>query len=209
MATEPAMTPQDALTALSSVQGYRERLTAQAAGIVWMVWGLVISLAGMVAMVTTAQMLDGEKEVAIVLWGLAIAGGALLTNAVLRMQALESRGPAAWIPYAMGAGLLGAVIALDAGLSELIHLFGVGRTHHLGFASFNLLPAAGAFAIAFLQRHRVDPTKGYAAGAAFLGLYAIAALSASGVPAFFWSSLWVGLALAGYLALGAHIWTRG
>jgi len=206
--------PEDALAEIAALRGYRERLTAQAAGVVWMVWGLVIALAGLVALFTTAQFVDGEKEVALLLWGLAICGGALVTNAVLRMQALETAsGPAAWAPYALGAGALAAVVLLDGGLAwAATHLFGLPRGHGLGFASFNLLPAAGAATIAFLQRRRLGPGLGYAAAAAFLAL-GLAGMFAPWNPgaaaAFFWSCAWLALALVAYFALGLRAWVRG
>jgi hypothetical protein len=209
-----AITPQQALESLGSIKEYRERLTMQAAGIVWMVWGLVITVCGLAAVYGNAQMVDGGKEAVMALWALAICGGALVTNAVLRMQALEARGPAAWIPYAVGAGALAAVVLLDTGVVELArHGFGLARTHKaLGFGSYNLLPAAGALAIAYLQRRRVAPTLGYVVAAAFLALYVVAVFSPGGpgpASGFFWSSLWLGLGLVVYLGVGLRTCVRG
>lgn len=211
MAHEPAMTPQDALTTLASLKGYRERLTAQAAGIVWMVWGLVVAIVGFVTFYARGHVVEGTKEVAYGTMALTVAVGALLSNAVWRAHALETERPQPWwIPYLAGGLALAGVVAaeelLDALLGEVLRTR-VGLTP-LGFAPLNLAGAAGAFTIALLQRRRVRASPGITIGCILLAVYLIAKFGTwSQAPdtVFFASFGWAALCLVSYVSVG--LWT--
>ncbi|MEA3203793.1 MAG: hypothetical protein QOI63_1472 [Thermoplasmata archaeon] len=213
MDADPSMTPQQALASLAAVQGYRERLTAQAAGIVWMVWGLVVLAIGLATFYGSDHAREEVKPVAFALMGAVVAAGALLTNAVWRAHALEAEAHAPWVPYAAGLGTLAAVVGavelVDWLLSEVLRS-AMGRTP-LGFAPLNLLAAAGALAIALLQRRRVAPAPGLAAAAALFVVYLVAKLGpwGSDYHAYFANSAWAGLALLAYFAVGLRTSANG
>ncbi|MCA1811544.1 MAG: hypothetical protein LC623_05985 [Halobacteriales archaeon] len=213
MAPDPAITPQEAMAALASVKGYRERLTAQAAGIVWMVWGLVVLAVGLATFYGSDHAREEVKPVAFSLMAAVVAAGALLTNAVWRAHALETESHAPWVPYAAGLGTFAAVVGgvelVDWLLSEVLHSQ-AGRTP-LGFAPLNLLAAVGALAIALLQRRRVSPAPGFVAAAALFAVYLVAKFGAwdSSYHAYFANSAWAGLDLLAYFAVGLRTWVRG
>jgi len=206
--------PKEALAALSGLHDYRERLTAQAAGIVWMAWGLVLAFVGLVSLYTNDHnRLDGHKEAAILLWLVAVAAGGFLTNAVWRAHALEREHPA-WVPYVAGAVAVTLVVLFQEAVNWILHEglhTGLGSAP-LGFASFNLLPAVGAATLAWLQRKRVPGTPGWMAAVGFLALYLVGSFAPwpGGDPTNVYASCaWIGLGLAGFLAVGLTTWSKG
>ena len=110
-----AMTPEQAIAALQEVRVHRERLTARATMLIWMVWGLVLGVMGFASQAAfLASYHAGWVDAVMVL----VAGGvgATVTNGIWRAHALE-RDPThrAWVPWAAGVGglmLLGIVIWL-------------------------------------------------------------------------------------------------
>lgn len=180
MASDATMTPEQALQTISSVRDYRESLTARAAGIVWMVWGLALSFhafavlfvefPGQGADVTqdgTGIMANGwalELTALVVM----VASAAALTNAVWRGHALQAeRTHAAWIPYI--AGLV--VVLVMGSMTTLSNMMGEFGPLGINFAPLALLAAAGAVAIAVLQRRRVPMLPGLAGALVLLNLF--------------------------------------
>lgn len=182
MASHPAMTPEQALQTVASVRAYRERLTARAAGIVWMVWGLALSFQAFAALFAEfpalgADVVEGDgpggmmaggwalEIVAIVL--MVFCGGGL-TNAVWRAHALDAeRQHAAWIPYAAGLGIAVLFVALLTASNRLADVGPDG----IAFAPLALFAAVGAVAIAVLQRRRVPMLPGLLGSLLLLNLF--------------------------------------
>lgn len=177
-----AMTPEQALQTIAAVRDYRERLTARAAGIVWLVWGLALSFQAFAALFVEfpglgADVVEGDGaggmmaggvwlEAAAVL--IMVAAGAALTNAVWRAHALETERPhAPWIPYVSALALAITFIALVTASNMLLDVGPDG----IGFAPLALFAAAGAVAIAVLQRHRVPMLPGLLGALALLNLF--------------------------------------
>lgn len=174
---DDSFTPIQALDALASLAGYRERLTSQAAGIVWMIWGLVITPLPIFFAAAFQHNLNGGTFMAELAVAVALCAGAggLATNAVWRAHALEqSARPARWIAYASSAGVLVAafVLAMATDLIPIGHLV-LGDAYPitgLSFAGLGLLGSAGAATISLLQRTRVSPGPGLACAFALLAL---------------------------------------
>lgn len=174
----PAMTPEEALQTVASVRGYRQRLTGKAAGIVWMVWGLALTLvlnAG-IQVDFAPQTLKSDAwlagNIAVGALGilLAVAAGALASNAIWRAFALEGEpGHRAWLPYAVGVGLVVVFFLVANGIGFVGDLLGWSGY----YSPMHLLSALGAFAIAYLQRSRVSPVAGYVAGSVLLLVLAL------------------------------------
>lgn len=180
----PAMTPEEALQTVASVRGYRERLTGQAAGIVWLVWGMALTFhAFLVLFVESpgqgADVVTGTgtlaKGWALELLGLVLMVGwaGFVTNAVWRSHALEAERPhAPWIPFAAGLAVVLVVGAINTLSNQLAtdagQQFGpLG----IGFAPLAFLAAAGAVAIALLQRRRVRMLPGLLGALLLLNLF--------------------------------------
>lgn len=172
----PAMTPEEALQTVASVRTYRERLTARAAGIVWMVWGLALSFHAFAALFVEylglgADVVEGGPGLMRHAWLLeliilvvTVAVASALTNAVWRGLALEAeRSHPAWVPYV--AALL-VILSLGA-VVFLTNAAGQFGPSGIAFAPLALLAAVGAATIAVLQRHRV-PVRAAAIGAVVL-----------------------------------------
>lgn len=178
-ASPDAMTPQQALDTIASLRDYRERLTARAAGIVWMVWALTLGFAvmGQLAFEFAApDVRDGAwfpaavgVMVAVALGALALGG--LATNAVWRAHAVEGEGlPPRWMAFAAGTVFVLAFIGLSAILRALLYQqTGLG----FNFAPLLLLGSLGCATMAFLLRARLPPRPGLVAAAAlFAGFVA-------------------------------------
>ncbi|HUR26367.1 MAG TPA: hypothetical protein VM327_10185 [Candidatus Thermoplasmatota archaeon] len=180
----PDMTPEEALQTIASVRGYRERLTARAAGLVWMVWGLALSFHAFAALFVEfpgfgADVVEGDGVMPggwvleLIDIGVTIACAGILTNAIWRAHALETeRTHAPWIPFAAGAGVILLMIALTLLSNQASTTVG----HQLGplgiaFAPLALLAAAGAVAIAVLQRRRVPMWPGMLGALVLLNLF--------------------------------------
>ena len=179
--TLPAMTAEEALQTVANVRTYREHLTARAAGIVWMVWGLALSFHAFAALFVESPGLGGDvvdggpglmanawaMELAILVVMVAVAGA--LTNAVWRGLALEAeRDHPAWVPYV--AGLL-VVLSLGA-VVFLTNAAGRFGPDGIAFAPLALLASVGAIAIATLQRRRVPVIPGLLGALVLANLFA-------------------------------------
>lgn len=179
-----AMTPEEALQTVAGVRQYRERLTARAAGIVWMVWGLALTFYSFLALFVEApgqgtDVFEGKGIMANG-WILELVGLLLMvtwagfvTNAVWQSHALEAERPhAAWIPFAAGV----VVVVLIGALNTLSNQLVTAQGHQVGplgiaFAPLALLAAAGAVTIAVLQRRRVRMLPGLLGALALLNLF--------------------------------------
>ncbi len=160
-------TPAQMVAALHDIGDYREALTNRAAGIIWILWGLVLAAVGLHSTVyflgsPGTGWADGA---AIVVFG---AAGAIATNAVWRSQALrrddEHR---AWVAWLVGIGVpmaLGAVVMLS---NEIVTL----PEGAFPLAPVLLLSATGAFTISLVQRHHVWATPGFIAAGVLMALF--------------------------------------
>lgn len=180
----PAMTPEEALQTVAQVRRYREHLTARAAGIVWMVWGLALSFHAFAALFVEApgqgaDVVEGGPGLMANSWALEllvlllmVGSAATLTNAIWRAHALElERTHAPWIPYAAALLVVLSIVALTF-LSNQPEVWGKVRTvQGIGFAPLALLAAAGALAIAILQRRRVPMLPGLLGALLLLNLF--------------------------------------
>lgn len=180
----PAMTPEEALQTVAAVRGYRERLTGRAAGIVWMVWGLALTFYSFLVLYVEAPgQGTGATEGGAIMangWILELVGllvmvawAGLVTNAIWRSHALDAERPhAPWIPYA--AGLL--VVFVIGAANTLSNQLATEEGQQFGplgiaFAPLALLAAAGAVAIAALQRRRVRMLPGLLGALVLLNLF--------------------------------------
>jgi hypothetical protein len=171
MATTTAMTPAEATAAIRDVRDYRQGLTGRAAGIVWMVWGFALAIlasADMVGLVTiNVPAVEGTHLywpglVPILMPILALAAGALVTNAVWKAHALE-RGDRhrSWVAWVAIPGLLltGALIGyFSIQLSVLLTPKGAHESTYIMIMP--LVAAVAAAVIAVLQRRRVGVLPG-------------------------------------------------
>lgn len=191
----PAMTPEEALQTVASVRGYREQLTARAAGNVWMVWGLVLAILAVSDLVGLHEMEAADESVEegwsfafpgwapLVAMALALAGGAVATNAIWKANALEAGGRhRSWVAWVGILGLLVIVAAIGVTTVEIM-----GRVVDPTTAPDDTyillsptLAAVAAGAIALLQRKRVAAWPGLGAAAALLGAQALIPLLVSG-----------------------------
>jgi hypothetical protein len=171
------MTPQQALETIAQVRGYRERLTARAAGQVWMVWGLALALLATteLAALVPAPEPEGEGLRVGLAWQAlplplaALAGGVLATNAVWRAHALE-RGERhrSWVAWAAVGAFL--VAAMATGLLALLAVvaWAVPAGPDTQVLVGPGIAAVGALLLSVLQRRRVPAAPGLAAAAALV-----------------------------------------
>lgn len=212
-----AMTPEEALQTIASVRAYRERLTARAAGLVWIVWGLALSFQAFAGLFVEmpgygADVVDGEGvmaggwilELAVLL--LAVGCGGFLTNAIWRAHALETDRPhPGWLPFVAGIGVILVMVSLTVLSNQVDRQLG---PQGIGFSPLALLAAAGAVAIAVLQRRRVRMLPGLLGALVLLNLFIFARFLA--YPQDFDTQAWGAAvmalsALVVYFAVGA--WT--
>ncbi len=176
---------QEMLASLGEVREYRETMTRQAAGVIWIIWGLAVAAIGLyhLAYFLGSPGTAGPGGTAFVIFG---GAGALATNAVWRGHALErDRQHKAWVAWLVGIGVpmtVGALIMASNWLAR-----GSGSTAPdpaFMLAPLLMLGSVGAFLLTVLMRHHVPPVPGYV-GAALL---------------------MVGFALARYLPLERQVW---
>ncbi len=199
------LTPAGALEAIGSIRLYRERLTPQAAGTVWLVWGLALAavgtLGGDLSAIAYVGLLGMIQVLGPWLADLALLGAAVVTtNAIWRSHALE-RGTEhpAWIAWVVATvvavGVLGLGVA--AGIVYLA-LFG-GQIMDFRVLALPLATAA-AVALAVMQRTRVPAGPGLLAGALlFIAQFVLPAVAlVTSYQAYTmvmaWDRLWVILA---------------
>lgn len=176
----PTMTREEALQTVASVRGYRERLTSQAAGIVWMVWGVTLGFLLMTSLVydfADGQVREGAWWPAAV--GIGVAGnllglalGGLLTNAVWKAHALQGEGlPPRWLAFAAAIVFVLSFMGLSALLKAALY-----STVRLGFNYAPLLLFGGlaCATMAFLLRGRIAPRAGLVAAGALLAAFVVA-----------------------------------
>lgn len=178
-----AMTPEEALQAVASVRGYRERLTARAAGIVWMVWGLALAFHGFAALFVEfpalgADVVDGNGLMPGAKWMLLLAiaftvyAGGMLTNAVWHAHALETdRTTPAWVAFAASGAVIAVLAGIVVGSNVLADSLGQLGQRGIAFSPLALLAAGGAATIAILQRRRVAMLPGLLGALVLLNLF--------------------------------------
>lgn len=174
------MTPQEALQTIASVRGYRERLTARAAGLVWIVWGFALSFQAFAGLFVEmpgygADVIAGQGVMAggwileLVVLVLAVGCAGFLTNAIWRAHALETDRPhPGWVPFVAGAGVILLMVSLTVLSNQTDQQLG---PRGIGFSPLALLAAAGAVAIAILQRRRVRMLPGLLGALVLLNLF--------------------------------------
>ncbi len=161
MAPETAMKPDDAIETLRSVREYREDLTSQAAGFIWMIWGFV--LLGM-GLASQTAFLSGRYANYHIGWMdplttvlFPVAGG-ILTSVVYKMLAIQPKQPA-WKIWLIG----GVAIAVLGSLSLASNaLFDFGPTAIM-MAPLALLGAVLAVVLTILMREQAAMLPGFIA----------------------------------------------
>lgn len=184
MGPEPhAMTPEQATEAIASVRDYRQGLTARAAGLVWMVWGLALAIlasADMVGILNLDEesMVEGEGWIwpgliSVLMPLAALAAGAIITNAIWKAHALE-RGAhhRSWVAWLGIIGILAAGVAIGflsiTLAQEFLNEPGAPSTTYI--LVMPLVAAVAAGLIAVLQRRRVKSLPGILAALALVGV---------------------------------------
>lgn len=181
--TPARMSPDEALETLATVRDYREGLTARAAGIVWIVWGVTLGFMLAINMVfefDDSQLRDSPYHVGAISVGLAgIVGalvvGGLLTNITWRAHALGREGlPPPWVAFAAAVVVILSFIGLSLILKQV--LYNVVRIG-FNFAPLLLFGSFASLAMAVLLKGRVRPTAGFVASgvlfAGFITAYAV------------------------------------
>lgn len=207
------MTPQDAIATLREVGNYRERLTARAAGLLWMVWGLVFGVVGFGLLAEILARVDRSWWwYEAVLVPFCFAAGAFVSNTVWRAHALE-RDPAhrAWVAWAAAFGAL----AVMSGITTLLRLLVFSQRD--ADPAFNLAPlllagATGAVLLALVARRRAPLLPGLLAAAALAAAFGVLSFGPwSYSPALELAGnmgLVLGL-VATYVAAGAWLFRQG
>lgn len=174
--TKQAMTPQDAIATLREVGQYRERLTARAAALLWVVWGLVLGVVGFGVLAETLARVGRDwwwYEAILVPFCFGV--GALASNLVWRAHALErDPGHRPWVAWAAAFGALAAMSGVTFLLRILVYV------HRSGDPAFNLAPlllagAIGAVLLAVTARRRAPLLPGLVAAGALAVAFAVLA----------------------------------
>lgn len=205
------MSPAEALETLATVRGYREGLTARAAGIIWMVWGATLGF--MLATNMVFEFADstlrasaywpGAITVGVAGLVAAVVVGGLLTNMIWRAHALGREGlPPPWVAFAAAVVFILAFIGLSFILKQVLY-----NTVRLGFnfAPLLLFGSLGCLTMAVLLKGRVRPTAGLAASGALFAAF----LAAYFVPVAYDYGMQMLAALAFCLAIVAAFVTVG
>lgn len=193
--TKSAMTPEAAAAAIAEVGEYRQGLTARAAAIVWMVWGLTMAGVAMLDIVVapTVQVdpsllnegwnVQEHGYVYLVLPLTFLIGGVLATNAIWRAHAIERatrhRG---WVAWAALAGLIALVVAVGLTAVYVAIRFtnpGTADRPAFGLTYVFITPVfsgGAALLLSLLQRRRVRPLPGLIGTAVLLAWMFLATL---------------------------------
>ncbi len=159
MAPETAMDASAAIDTLREVRGHRERLTSQAAGFIWMVWGLVLLGIGLASQAT---FIIGRHAGYHIGWMdplttiLFTAAGLLITQVVQKMMAIDTGRPA-WQIWAIGAG---AIVIMGTLLMASNSFGQFGPVPALMMAPLGLLGMAVAIALSIAMRKQVTMVPG-------------------------------------------------
>ncbi len=198
------LSPEGALTALSELDRYEERLTARAGGITWMIWGTAVP--GIFTTYNTANPWIGSVGLDwlnALLWIPWIVGATLATNMLWKSQSVvletHDAGPNGWLvslAFAVTFGaILGGVYLLgpDLGPNGLMLLV----------TGLLTLVMAAAYRIAW--EHPAVPTT-----LAGLAIAAVAlAIGTSGLAQPATAMLSAATVAVAYYGLGGYLYARG
>lgn len=211
-----AFTPERAIRVLSELQSFERRLNRRTAGVLWMVWGLVLAALILSYETVIGHMIDVKAPktlfnvVPSVLWLPWIVLGIFMTGSLRRAQALQASLRPAWSRIWRNAGaVVGTVILGQVVLGALF--FGLGVSFE--FSPF-MASMAGAVVAALALFHRRDeawfPAEAGAVGLLlFAAGFAISALSGPGFDSTITSLLACVAILVGFFSLGFYQTIRG
>ena len=191
MAQATAMTFADAAATIAEVRGYRQGLTARAAGTVWMVWGLALAGIALIDVLVAPTIPDAtepgwnvqENAWAIVLVpGILLLGATVATNTIWKAHAREMQARhQAWVTWLAVLGVVAVMIGIGF-LTVILAIAFTDPSPAPGQPAFEntyvfvtpILSSGVAFVLSLLQRRRVPAWPGLVAGVLLLAWMAIA-----------------------------------